>query len=111
MFGEKFMNKLLSFLAFFMFTGSLVAQEVEEVIVTANKKEQNVQDIPMNITVISEQTLEDRGIATPEDTSELLLELVLLEDRKTLLLGVLILQQLKEDQEPHLYLLMKLVGR
>ena len=61
------MNKLLSFLAFFMFTGSLVTQEVEEVIVTANKKEQNVQDIPMNITVISEQTLSDRGIATPED--------------------------------------------
>jgi outer membrane receptor protein involved in Fe transport len=61
------MNKLLSFLAFFIFTGSLIAQEVEEVIVTANKKEQNVQDIPMNITVISEQTLSDRGIATPED--------------------------------------------
>jgi iron complex outermembrane receptor protein len=61
------MNKLLSFLAFFLFTGSLIAQEVEEVIVTANKKEQNVQDIPMNITVISEQTLSDRGIATPED--------------------------------------------
>jgi len=61
------MKKILSFLAFFVFTGSLVAQEVEEVIVTANKKEQNVQDIPMNITVISEQTLSDRGIATPED--------------------------------------------
>ena len=45
----------------------LVSQEVEEVIVTANKKEQTLQDIPMNISVISEASLEERGINNPED--------------------------------------------
>ena len=45
----------------------LVAQEVEEVIVTANKKAETVQEIPMNISVISEAALEERGIMNPED--------------------------------------------
>jgi len=45
----------------------LVSQEVEEVVVTANKKEQTLQDIPMNISVISEASLEERGINNPED--------------------------------------------
>ncbi len=45
----------------------LVSQEVEEVVVTANKKEQTLQDIPMNISVISETSLEERGINNPED--------------------------------------------
>ena len=45
----------------------LVSQEVEEVVVTANKKEQTVQDIPMNISVITEASLEERGINNPED--------------------------------------------
>ena len=45
----------------------LVSQEVEEVVVTANKKEQTLQDIPMNISVITEASLEERGINNPED--------------------------------------------
>lgn len=45
----------------------LVSQEVEEVVVTANKKEQTLQDIPMNISVISEATIDERGISNPED--------------------------------------------
>ncbi len=45
----------------------LVSQEVEEVVVTANKKEQTLQDIPMNISVISEESLDERGITNPED--------------------------------------------
>ena len=44
-----------------------IAQEVEEVIVTANKKAETVQEIPMNITVLSEALLEERGITSPED--------------------------------------------
>ena len=35
--------------------------------VTANKKEETVQEIPMNISVISEGDIEERGITTPED--------------------------------------------
>ena len=45
----------------------LVSQEVEEVVVTANKKEQTLQDIPMNISVITEASLDERGINNPED--------------------------------------------
>ena len=64
----KNMKKLMYFLAILASPLMLFAQEdVEEVIVTANKKEQSVQEIPMNISVITEQLLEDRGITSPED--------------------------------------------
>ena len=59
--GKK-MKKLMYFLAILASPIMLISQEdVEEVIVTANKKEQSVQEIPMNISVITEQLLEDRG--------------------------------------------------
>ena len=45
----------------------LISQEVEEVIVTANKKAETVQEIPMNISVITELAIEERGITNPED--------------------------------------------
>ncbi len=45
----------------------LLAQEVEEIIVTANKSEQTVQEIPMNISVITAGDIEERGISNPED--------------------------------------------
>ena len=45
----------------------LIAQEVEEVIVTANKKAETLQEIPMNISVITESSIEERGIINPED--------------------------------------------
>jgi len=41
--------------------------DVEEVIVTANKKVETVQEIPMNISVITDVDIEERGITTPED--------------------------------------------
>ena len=41
--------------------------DYEEVVVTANKKEETVQEIPMNISVITEGDIEERGITTPED--------------------------------------------
>jgi outer membrane cobalamin receptor len=48
------MKKLMYFLAILASPLMLFAQEdVEEVIVTANKKEQSVQEIPMNISVIT----------------------------------------------------------
>ena len=45
----------------------LIGQEVEEVIVTANKKAETLQEIPMNISVITESALDERGIINPED--------------------------------------------
>ena len=40
---------------------------LQEVIVTANKREQTLQDIPMNITVLDSVAIEERGIYRPED--------------------------------------------
>ena len=57
----------LVFFSFLLVPFLLIAQEVEEVIVTANKKAETVQEIPMNISVISESALEERGIMNPED--------------------------------------------
>ena len=45
----------------------LIGQDIEEVIVTANKKAETLQEIPMNISVITESALDERGITNPED--------------------------------------------
>jgi len=46
---------------------SYAQDDVEEVVVTANKKAQTAQEIPMNISVITEQSMLERGMAKPED--------------------------------------------
>ncbi|WP_373078176.1 TonB-dependent receptor [Zhongshania sp.] len=57
--------------------GNAFAQEkvrtgqLEEVIVTANKREQNVQDVPMAITAMSRTFLEDNGIGNVEDLAKM----------------------------------------
>jgi outer membrane receptor protein involved in Fe transport len=51
--------------AFLLVPFVLISQEVEEVIVTANKKAETLQEIPMNISVITESALEERGITNP----------------------------------------------
>ena len=61
------MSKNLKLLLLFLAPLSIAAQEVEEVIVTANKKAETVMEIPMNISVITEATLDERGILNPED--------------------------------------------
>ena len=61
------MSKNLKLLLLFLAPLSITAQEVEEVIVTANKKAETVMEIPMNMSVITEATLDERGILNPED--------------------------------------------
>ena len=56
------MSKNLKLLLLFLAPLSITAQEVEEVIVTANKKAETVMEIPMNVSVITEATLDERGI-------------------------------------------------
>ncbi|MGA0705701.1 MAG: TonB-dependent receptor plug domain-containing protein, partial [Steroidobacteraceae bacterium] len=60
---------LASAIGLALVTGAARSQDVEleEVIVTANKREQTLQDIPMNITVLDSVTIEERGIYRPED--------------------------------------------
>ena len=49
---------LVTFLTPFAF----IQADVEEVIVTANKKAETVQEIPMNISVITESALEELSL-------------------------------------------------
>ena len=68
----KFLPLSLSLFLGLCFTPDfLFAEEaeegIEEVIVTANKKEETLMEIPMNISVITEATLDERGILNPED--------------------------------------------
>ena len=41
--------------------------EIEELVVTALKRESNVQDVPASITAVSGAALEERGISQPSD--------------------------------------------
>ena len=60
-------NYVLATLFFSLFSVASFAQEIEEIIVTANKREQTVQDIPMNISVLTSEVMTERGIYNPED--------------------------------------------
>ena len=65
----KNLVKNVVLIAFFMsfIPVSYAQDDVEEVVVTANKKQQTAQEIPMNISVITEQTMVERGLTRPED--------------------------------------------
>ena len=65
----KNLIKNVVLIAFFMsfIPFSYSDDNVEEVVVTANKKEQTAHEIPMNISVITEQSMIERGMTRPED--------------------------------------------
>ena len=60
-------NYVLAAISVSLFSVASFAQEIEEIIVTANKREQTVQDIPMNISVLTSEVMTERGIYNPED--------------------------------------------
>ena len=60
-------NYILAIISVSLFSVASFAQEIEEIIVTANKREQTVQDIPMNISVLTSEVMTERGIYNPED--------------------------------------------
>ena len=53
----------------FGFAGIASAQEtsVDDIIVTAQKREQNLQDVPIVVTTLSQETLEDAGVSDIKD--------------------------------------------
>ena len=48
------------------FSGFLMS-EVEEVVVTARKKTESLQDVPLSVSALRESSLEDKGISVFED--------------------------------------------
>ncbi len=71
MFNIKFINKLFSFsLLTLAFSISSFAQEIEEVVVTATKKEESTQDIAVSITAITSDQLEADQLYDLSDLAE-----------------------------------------
>ena len=52
-----------------VFSGYIAAQNatIEEVVVTARKKTESLQDVPLSVSALNEETLEERGINVFED--------------------------------------------
>jgi outer membrane receptor protein involved in Fe transport len=53
--------------ALMLASSPVAAQTLEEVIVTAQKREQNLQDIPMSVQVLGSQELEELNISNFTD--------------------------------------------
>ena len=50
------------------FSGFIMGQaEIEEIVVTARKKAESLQDVPLSVSALRESDLEERGINTFED--------------------------------------------
>ena len=58
---------IISTIAMVLMTSGFAQNVLEEIIVTANKRSQTLQDIPMNISVLTGDDIEERGIYRPED--------------------------------------------
>ena len=59
----------------FGFAGAAAAQEapatVDDIIVTAQKREQSLQDVPVVVTSLSEEALEKAGVTTVKSPADL----------------------------------------
>jgi len=65
---KYFRNQLIFCMSLMLFMPLSYAQDgIEEIIVTANKRAESVQDIAMNVSVLTEDVITERGIYRPED--------------------------------------------
>jgi len=65
---KYFRNQLIFCMSLMLFMPLSYAQDgIEEIIVTANKRAESVQDIAMNVSVLTEDVMTERGIYRPED--------------------------------------------
>ena len=70
MFNTNIKSKLFLTLVTFSFSFSAFAQEVEEIVVTATKKEESTQDIAVSITAITADQLAADQIYDLSDLAE-----------------------------------------
>ena len=66
---SKIRNSLL--LSFVFLSFSVISQEVEEVVVTATKKEESIQDLALSIEAISAQSLDENQVYDVSDLAEI----------------------------------------
>ena len=73
---EKLSGRIMSALSAFAivnasaYSGYIVAQTqatIEEVVVTSRKKSESLQDVPITVSALAEETLEQKGINVFED--------------------------------------------
>ena len=60
------LKRLISLTSLTLLFTSPVAQELEEVVVTAQKREQTAQDVPLAVTAVAGEVLDDFGITNFE---------------------------------------------
>jgi iron complex outermembrane receptor protein len=57
-------KKRISIVITALFTANSAFAQLEEVLVTAQKREQNLQDVPIAISAVNEELLEQTGVNT-----------------------------------------------
>ena len=58
---------VLTIAVLLLFSGSLSAQELEEIVVTAQKRSQNINDVPIAISAYTAESVQALGIRSAED--------------------------------------------
>ena len=71
MFNTNIKSKLFLTLVTFSFSFSAFAQEVEEVVVTATKKEESIQDLALSIEAVSAESLDANQVYDVSDLAEI----------------------------------------
>lgn len=70
MFSRAAFNKLSLAVAIALGSTSAMAVQLEEIVVTAQKREQNLQDVPISLDVIQAEQLSDRGISSVDGLAQ-----------------------------------------
>ena len=70
-FVSRCLQGAIAFVALCLVATALPAQDIEEIVVTARKRTESVQDIPLSISVYDEQFIEAAGIRDIDDIARL----------------------------------------
>ena len=90
---KNYVNLLFKKIILASFIGSfglsLVAQEIEEVVVTAEKRSENLQDISQAVTALTESDIEEKNITSFVDLSAIVPGVTVAKTKVTKLLSQL----------------------